>query len=70
VKTKTQQVNKAKKDWSIMNKSVTDDTDDIFNGTSSKSSATSKPKATTGKNKSTKDVDDIFDDPLNISSKR
>ncbi len=26
VKTKTQQVNKAKKDWSIMNKSVTDDT--------------------------------------------
>ncbi|CAF2637858.1 unnamed protein product [Rotaria sp. Silwood2] len=67
---KSQQTNKAKKDWSIMNKTVTDDTDDIFNNASTKSSTTQKSKSTNIKNKSNKDLDDIFDDPLNISSKR
>ncbi|CAF5125910.1 unnamed protein product, partial [Rotaria sp. Silwood1] len=70
VKIKSQQTNKAKKDWSIMNKTVTDNTDDIFNDASTKSSATSKAKTTNVKNKSIKDLDDIFDDPLNISSKK
>ncbi|CAF1386821.1 unnamed protein product [Rotaria sordida] len=70
VKIKSQQTNKAKKDWSIMNKTVTDDTDDIFNDGSTKSSTTSKSKSTNVKNKSIKDLDDIFDDPFNVSSKR
>ncbi|CAF3331452.1 unnamed protein product [Rotaria socialis] len=69
VKTKTQQTNKAKKDWSIMNKAAIDDTDDIFNEVSTKSSASSKSKPVNVKNKTIKDLDDIFDDPLNISTK-
>ncbi|CAM4778733.1 unnamed protein product [Rotaria magnacalcarata] len=69
VKTKTQQTSKAKKDWSIMNKAVIDDTDDIFNKVSTKSSASSKSKPANVKNKTIKDLDDIFDDPLNILTK-
>lgn len=36
----------------------------------SKSSAKTKEKGPNVKNKSNKDIDDIFDDPLNIKSKR
>jgi hypothetical protein len=69
-----------------MNKSATDDKgiislisidgsfffylDDIFNDIPPKSSTATKPKPTNVKNKTTKDLDDIFDDPLNVSSKR
>ncbi|CAF4362896.1 unnamed protein product, partial [Adineta steineri] len=70
VNNKSQSGNKAKKDWSIMNKSGTNDTDDIFNDLKSKSSNTSKPKSTNVNNKPAKDLDDIFDDPLNVTSKR
>ena len=82
--------NKAKKDWSIMDKTVADDggillfspfyfelifgyfhLDDIFNDASLKSSTTtSNSKSTNVKSKSIKNLDDIFDDPLNVSSKR
>ena len=76
---KGQQTNKAKKDWSIMGKPTGSqkiilvisfylfDLDDIFNDTS----ASSKSKAaTSAKTKPNKDIDDIFDDPLNVISKR
>ncbi|CAF0879465.1 unnamed protein product [Adineta ricciae] len=67
IQTKSQPANKAKKDWSIMNKK---DTDDIFNDTSVKSSTTAKSKSTSVKSKANQDVEDIFDDPLNVTSKR
>ncbi|CAF0880003.1 unnamed protein product [Adineta ricciae] len=65
IQTKSQPANKAKKDWSIMNK-----TDDIFNDISVKSSTTAKSKSTSVKSKGNQDIDDIFDDPLNVTSKR